>query len=106
MKKVNDIEKQEIAEFIHDYILENFEEQGQIETLQMEEAFQFRKHPYVINVDGQMECKDTDFGQDEIPSYKVTCWLKSVEIHSTQLQETEVLDADEIAELINAIGGI
>ena len=104
MKPITEKEKEQIADYIHGYILDNFEEQGQVERLALDEAFQFRQHPFTIVANGEYEAKDTDFGQDEIPSYKVTVWLSSVEVHSTETDEGHHLDALEIQEIINSIG--
>lgn len=104
MKPVTEKEKEQIADYIHGYILDNFEEQGQVERLALDEAFQFRRHPFTIVANGEYETKDMDFGQDEIPGYKVKVWLSSVEVHSTETDESHNLDALEIQEIINSIG--
>lgn len=104
MKPVTEKEKEQIAHHVHGFILDNFEEQGQVERLTLDEAFQFRQHPYTIVANGEYEAKDTDFGQDEIPNYKVTVWLTSVEVHSAETEESHILDAKEIEDMINNIG--
>ena len=104
MKPITEKEKEQIADYIHGYVLDNFEEQGQVERLAIDESFQFRQHPHTIVVNGEHEAKDTDFGQDEIPNYKVKVWLSSVEVHSTETDESHHLDAEEIQEIINSIG--
>jgi hypothetical protein len=104
MKQVTEKEKEQIAEYIHGFILDNFEDQGQVEELALDEGFQFRKHPFVIIAHGEYEAKDADFGQDEIPDYKVKVWLTLVEVHSAETDEGHYLDEKEIEAIINNIG--
>lgn len=102
MKELSESDIQTIADYIESFIIDNFEATNQTEKLVIDEAFQFRGHPYVICATGDYEVVDADFMDDETTEYRVKqIWLFDVSITSVSSDETKTLDADVIQGLIN-----
>ena len=96
MKELSESDLVQIAEEITETIQDQFEDVRQRERLIIDKCFQFRRHPYMLNVTGEYEVEAQD---DE--GCKMTVLIESVSITMVSSGETKELDPKEIQQLIN-----